>query len=533
MRGIRKRFGAVAAVALLVAAGCGDGGDDEAGASDGSDGDAATQECTQGSGGDLTMGVYSETAVVDPVRTTQGVFGAIPVVAVYDTLMAFDTETREWVPRLAEGLEPNDDLTEWTLTLRPDVTFGNGDPLDAEAVKASVTRHQDPEVGSLSGRVVGQIEEVEVVDDLTVVFHLANPNGQFPSVLAAETGMIVNTAVVEEEGEAFGTAGSGAGAGPFEIERLAPGEELVLTPKDDYWGGEVCPSSLRFVSIAGGQATYDALSLGEVDVAFLREPGVVAQATADEVPSFTNLRLGGDVIFMNATAEGAPLDDVRVRQAIVQALDEQAIGERAFGGDGIPTRAIADSGSLLYDGVDGLPFDPDAATELLDEVKEETGWDGALRLQCQNVPDKVEVGIAVKAMLDAVGFDVTIEPGLPVNDWVRKVNVDRDYELACGGSISIDQAHPSTNMETYRSDNVLNYLNWTDPSYDDLLADLRAATTEEDMAAALGAIQELWDEQAPALVYNNVNEMIAWGEDVDGVQPTVNTMVYLDKATKG
>ncbi|MCB0971521.1 MAG: ABC transporter substrate-binding protein [Acidimicrobiales bacterium] len=531
-------MGAATAVLALLLAGCGGSASDGASSDGADDGPAPTgsddaARCEDGSGGELTMGVFSETAVVDPVKTTQGVFGAMPVLAVYDALMTFDQETRTWEPRLAESLEPNDDLTEWTLTLRPDVTFGNGNPLDAEAVKASVERHQDPDVGSLSGRVVSQITGIEVADDLTVVFTLQNPNGAFPSVLAAETGMIVDVSAIEEAGEAFGTVPSGAGAGPFEIESQAPGEELVLTAKDDYWGGEVCLDSVRFVAIPGSQPTYESFGLGELDVAFLREPSVVTQAEDDGVANFTNLRLGGDVIFINNAATEAHLDDVRVRQAIIQAIDEEAIDERAFRGDGIPTRAIADPSSLLYDGVDGTPLDPESAEGLLADVKEETGWDGKLKLQCQTVPDKVEVGIAVKAQLDAVGFDVEIEQGLGVNDWVRKVNVDRDYELACGGSISIDQAHPATNLETYRSDNVLNYLNWTSESYDGLLADLRAATDADGQAPALAAIQELWNEEAPALVYNNVDEMIVWSDEVAGLDFTINTMVFLDQATKG
>lgn len=116
---------------------------------------------------------------------------------------------------------------------------------------------------------------------------------------------------------------------------------------------------------------------------------------------------------------------------------------------------------------------------------------------------------------------------------LRIVDADVDFFDAVDfRSISIDEAHPATNMETYRSDNVLNYLNWSSATYDELLADLRAAATPDEQKAALARIEELWAEEAPALVYNNIVEMIVWSDAVDNLTFNVNTVVFFDQATK-
>lgn len=116
---------------------------------------------------------------------------------------------------------------------------------------------------------------------------------------------------------------------------------------------------------------------------------------------------------------------------------------------------------------------------------------------------------------------------------LRIMDADVDFFDAVDfRSISIDEAHPATNMETYRSDNVLNYLNWSSATYDELLADLRAAATPDEQKAALARIEELWAEEAPALVYNNIVEMIVWSDAVDNLTFNVNTVVFFDQATK-
>ncbi|HRE02727.1 MAG TPA: ABC transporter substrate-binding protein, partial [Ilumatobacteraceae bacterium] len=187
---------------------------------------------TTGEGGEITVAAYSFTQSLDPtVAGSNGLLGASELAAIYDTLMRFNTETGAFEPRVAESLEPNSDFTEWTLTLRDGVTFGNGDPLTAADVVASIERHAAEESKSTYKSLVAVISGMQAVDDLTVTFTLAQPWPKFPYVLSLGPGMITNPRIADERGGDLVSNPEGAGVGPFEFSRFAPNEEVVLTPR--------------------------------------------------------------------------------------------------------------------------------------------------------------------------------------------------------------------------------------------------------------------------------------------------------------
>src|SRR5690606_2516169 len=124
-------------------------------------------------GGEATFAVFSETRGLDPVVSSGGgTTGASELMTLYDTLVRYDAESATFQPWVAESLEPNEDATEWTLKLRPNVRFGSGNPLTTDAVKASIARHGDPANRAVSAADVQQIEEMRIIDDLTMVFVL-------------------------------------------------------------------------------------------------------------------------------------------------------------------------------------------------------------------------------------------------------------------------------------------------------------------------------------------------------------------------
>ena len=381
--------------------------------------------CTEANkGGSITMGMFSETSGLDPtVSSGSGVTGMIELMALYDVLMRLDTTTGEYVPHLAESLTPNDDYSEWTLKLRPNISFGDGTPLDADAVIASMERWA--ELDSTKGQrnqsaaFTAFITNMAAADDLTVVFTLDEPWGTFPYTLADEPGMIVNVNAIPviTEGEdtgkpdvaAFSLNPQDAGVGPYTLVRYAKGEEIVMQAKDDYWGGPVCIEKLTFKRVAGASATYEAWQAGDFDVAFLREPRTIHEARNngdDNALSF--LQNTGGVLLMNNGVRGSttPTSDVRLRQAIFHALDPEILNDRANEGTGLSTKSLLDSRSQFYDAAlfPEFPTDPDKARELVEEVKAEGNWDGSIRMHCHNAPSRVQWALAVEALLKKRGL---------------------------------------------------------------------------------------------------------------------------------
>lgn len=127
-------------------------------------------------GGTLTYGVQLLAASLDPTKTAaRGGSGGEALAAVYDVLVAYDTETDTFEPKLAKSLVANDDATTWTLTLREDVKFSDGTPLDAAAVAASIDRYNQGR-GNGSDLWLKSVDSiVPAADGASAVFNLKAP----------------------------------------------------------------------------------------------------------------------------------------------------------------------------------------------------------------------------------------------------------------------------------------------------------------------------------------------------------------------
>jgi len=390
-------------------------------------------------------------------------------------------------------------------------------------VKASIERHQDPANGSVALREVAQITEMRIVDDDTMVFVLANPWGTFPFVLADSAGMITNPAVLEELGkDAFGLDPVGAGVGPFEVERYVPNEELVLKAKDDYWRGAPCLETLRFID-ADDQATLDSLRKGDIDLAFIRTPSLIAEAK-QEFEHFADPNYLGWMLAMNSTP-GRPLADVRIRQAVAHAVDAEAYNQRVYDGKGIASTVIVPEPYPMTPGVPGPALDPARARDLIAQARAD-GWDGRVSV-IANTPSLVDAGLTIEAMLEAVGIDVELELLTP-QEGSRRVFVDRDYDINIG-SAGATNASPIVRLQRFfQTGNT--FTGFSDPQFDALLNDLRIASTTEEMKAALRPIQERWNEVIPSHGLQVAENLMAWHDGVHGLILNGTSTIFFDEA---
>jgi peptide/nickel transport system substrate-binding protein len=460
-----------------------------------------------------------------------GTGGGVEMSAVYDTLMRWNPDTQKHEPRMAESLEPDATFTNWTLKLRPGVKFGDGTPLNAEAVKWNVARHQDPKNNSRALALSQSITGMDVVDERTIVFHLNEPWTGFAYLLANEPGMIINPAKAQALGAEFAKMPTDGGAGPYTVSRFAPGEELILQAKADYWDGPVCIQQVRFIRVPGGQPTYDAFKKGEVDIALIREAKVNAQVVADKVEHTSTPDSAGAVILINNGTRGTtPVTaDVRLRQAVVHAIDPELFNQRINGGTGLPTSAVIDKSSRYFQGLTGPAYDLEEAKRLVAEVKAEGAWDGTISLLCGTTPVGVETGVLFEGMLEAAGFDVTVE-SVDQPTSLKRVIVDANYQLACWG-LGIREANAWVTLyNNLSSKSLSNYAGYKDPRMDAALDAMRKAPTPEAEKAALKTIQEVWNETAPLGIYESSENLTLWNEKVKNLEFTQNWMMYLDDA---
>lgn len=467
------------------------------GAPDAAPDDDPAATCPAGAGGSITMGTGTLAIALDPtVALGTGSSGGTELVAFYDSLMRYDPATGEYLPHMAESLTSNDDRTEWTLTLRPGITFGNGDPVDTAAVQYSIERLA-ASARSAAG-LAQEISEFRIIDDLTIVLGTRTPNGSIPYSLSTEVGMVVNPALVEARGDGFATDPRGAGAGPFELERFAPNEEIVLVAKDDYWGGEVCLDELRFISIPGGQGTWEAFRAGELDVAFLSEGGVIAEAREGGFEAHSQISGGNGFLMLN-NREGAGTEDARVRQAIALAIDTELLNDRLYDGHSLPTSCLTDPSHAIHPGVDCPPYDPETARELVARAKAD-GWNGQVNMVFRDHQAAVDLSIAIEAMLNDVGIDVVRE-NLTTSAWsTRTLAPPYEFDIADYGLALLDTG-PIARLNQFFSDSVRNRSGYGSPEMDAALAALTAATTHEEIVAAMATVQQIWNEDVPSVPF--------------------------------
>jgi peptide/nickel transport system substrate-binding protein len=489
---------------------------------------AAADTCTAArKGGSLTMMASGQMpAGLDPVVALGASVGETEENAFYDTLMRYDPDTDTYSPWLATSLEQNADATQWTLKLRPGVKFGNGDPLTAQAVQFSIDRlAKSPRVAA---GMAQQIASMQVADDLTIVFTLTAPWINFPYLLAHAGGMVVNPNVVAARGKDFATNPAGAGVGPYEFDHFAPNEEIVLKAKDDYWGGPVCIQTLRFVTIPGSQATYDAFKTGEIGAMLITDPKVIDQVKSDGVTGWTSF-YGGNGFQLNSGRGEAPLlADPRLRLAIAHALNPDVVNQRVYDGKGLAASGLTYKGQKIYAGMDGPAYDLKEAQRLVNEVKAEGKWDGTVRITCPNTPEFTELTITTKAMLEAAGFKVEAE-NLATADANTKILSEGNYQMGCGNSVVFDEA-PERGVGQYVSNSVRNRTGIAVPDLDAAIALLNTAKGTQAKAQAMRKIQEVWNQSVPAVWVNAGEWHIAWNNKLHGLVKNIAGVVLFSQA---
>ena len=282
-----------------------------------------------GEDGALDIALTGEPANLD-FTTTSG--SAIPQALmgnVYEGLVTIDQDG-SIAPLLAESWDLSEDRTTYTFHLQPNVTFSNGSPFNAETVKFSIERVKSDEWQNGMKSKMDIVDSVTAVDDQTVEVQLSRPSNAWLWDMGTLVGAQFSPDGVENlESTAVGT-------GPYTVENWAQGQSITLAAHEGYWGEAPKSATVNLRYFDDAVATTNALSSGDVDVVQnVQAPELLASFEEnDDFQVIEGTSPGKIMLPLNNKQE--PFDDVRVRQAVLYALDRQNIVDTAWAGYGTP-----------------------------------------------------------------------------------------------------------------------------------------------------------------------------------------------------
>ena len=364
---------------------------------EGSDVDPAT--LVPVAGGEIDWALSSDGTGFD---TTGAIApGSIRVItALNDSLVTFTPEG-DWQPWLAESLVPNGDFTSWTITMRPGLTFHDGEPVDAEAVRANLQTFKD---GLTTGFAFGPVETIAVVSDLAVEVAMSSPWASFPFSLNGQGGWMVSPSTI-------GTNETFVGTGPFMLENWTPNDSARVVRNPNYWrADEGLPylDAINFKFLVEQTVRRQAFDAGDVD-GYLT-PGdtdIVDFLEDDEADVWIGTGGANEYLWiLNTTA--APFDDVRVRRAMAHAIDKDFVIEQFRSGLTTPADGPLNETSRWYTPNNYPVFDPAAAQALVDEYEAEVG-PIEFELSVQADPSIKEVADVMMSFLTDVGIDGSLK----------------------------------------------------------------------------------------------------------------------------
>jgi len=494
--------------------------------------EAGGEEVAAPSGGVLTIGIPIEPETLDPGDAIY-VQEQFILMNLFDSLLSMGPDGTLY-PGLASSWEPNDDYSEFTFTLREDVTFHDGTAFKADAVKATfdhIASDAVLESGGKSLLVDHQYIETVVVDDYTITVRFAAPYPTFLRDAARQWLSISSPAALEQFGADYGR--NPVGTGPFKLAKWEAQSQIVLERNADYyWAPEFAAHSgpalvdqVVFRILPEAATRFTAFETGEVLI--VSEPPALdaislAESGSANIQTFAQPGIPA-ILMINATK--APTDDVNVRKAMILAVNQVELAQTAFQELGLPAYSVISPTTWAFsEEADGMyRFNLEEAKRLL----EESGWtdadgDGVREKDGQTLtvdwPDNPAWSESFNELLigylaDA-GFDVQY----------RSMDDGAAYEELLAGNYTLvymywTRPDPSPLRYLFHSENANGggaWTNFADAELDAALADADVQLDEDVRKQDYITAQNIIMENALAIPMFSVNTSYLTASSVQG-----------------
>ena len=432
------------------------------------------------------------------------------------------------MPQLATEWAWSADNLALTLTLRPGVTFQDGEAMDAEAVRVNLERFRTaPE--SLRKGELKPVSAISVIDRLHLRISLSAPYAPLVAVLADRAGMMLSPKAIAQRGRDIGSGP--VCAGPFKFGERVAQQRIVLERFAGYWdAGRVGLDRITYVPMPDTTVRLVNLQAGQLDLIERMAP---SDAQAVQKGAHTRLLTSPSIayygLFFNL-AHGARADtplgrDPRVRAAFDKSIDRAALNAVAFDGQFVPNNQVEAPGSRYWDAdYPVAPRDLAGAKALLKEALSKDA--GVERLTVELLipasPFGQQLGELVQAMAGEAGFDVKLR-AMEANA-ADAADQRGDYQIATG--IWSGRPDPDGNLAIWlASDGFLNWGKYTNPAMDTLLAQARGTTDVAARQADYRKITDIFMRDRPFIVLYHQRWLFGLSDKVSGFAPVPDGLI--------
>jgi peptide/nickel transport system substrate-binding protein len=448
----------------------------------------------------LAIGFILEPISLDFTQTSGAAIPQVLLTNVYETLVKLD-QNGKIVPSLAEKWTVSPDGKTYTFDLHSGVKFSSGADFTADDAKFSLDRVKKP-----TWVPEAYIQQMAVVSSTTVVsptelkVTLKKPSNSWLFNMTGRAGAMFSRTGVSD------LANKPIGTGPYVLQNWNRGNSIVLQRNDNYWGQKPSVKTVTFKYFKDPTAMNNALLTGGIQVvSTVQTPQALGQFKSGNKYQVISGATDGEVM-MTMNDGKAPLNDVRVRQAINYAIDKKAILQNAWAGYGTVIGSHESPNDPWFVDESGkYPHDVAKAKSLLAAAGKSNL---TLSLQVPPVPYATAAAPIIISELAEAGITVNAtNVTFPV--WIDKVFTKADYYLTI-----INHVEPRDIAALWANPSY--YTRYNNPAVAKLLADGDAGSPTEYIADYKKAVELLADDAAAAWLWSFPNLIVA-DSDVKGL----------------
>jgi peptide/nickel transport system substrate-binding protein len=475
-------------------------------------------------GGSVVYGLEAETEGGWCLSDSQLAISGIQVArTVYETLTVPGADG-EYEPYLAESYDHNPAYDEWTFKLREGIKFHDGTTLNAEVVKNNFDafRGKDPDrTSTLLTFVFQNLEQVEVIDDLTVKFHTSKPWVAFPGFVynSGRTGIMAQAQLDDIEDCNKNLIGTG----PFEIKEWTRNQRFVATAFDGYWreapDGKPYPylDEIEYRPIVEGSQRLNALQSGEIQAMHTSSATHIQSLRDDAEAGDVNLLESnkfGEVSYLMLNSDPEyPAGNRDVRKAIQLGVDRAELNEAISNNLPVPAEGPFAPGNLGHLEDAGWPeFSVDEASALVEKYKAD-GGDTSVTLTHTPDPEVIKTAELIQRMLKDIGFQVDLK----TVDQATLISIAISGEFDMMLFRNHPGGDPDTQYNWWQSESIINFGNINDPEIDRLLDAGRGETDPDTRKQIYEDLSRQFVEEAWNIWFWYTPWAVGLATDVHGV----------------